>query len=744
MSVVANIISAVMKSVVGDKIGNELVNEVIGISLDEISEKGINKINDFINEEKSIIEHVLSNENLQSMNIPEDHIDYLVAEIKDLLLEVEITDEVLRQCKYDSMNLSAFLWNKYGTYKNIDIEYGSDVKRGLFAISEAIISLVRKSEVFQQELLIQINSSVDDVNAEIQEISIFLKKNFNELDENNQRILDTLRMLLKQTQNLNLHDENAQIINKSRTHEYADKWISNMFLNDFDMRDETSGVNVKLRDVYLRSHLPHYKWKKNYMESSDLDGLLSEYIENNKENKMLLILGQPGIGKSTLITWITANFIANIDKILVYQFASDLSEIGWENVDDNYNIVNEILEKLSLKYDDLNEKILIIDGFDEISIKSEREKILNRLYRDLIENDSIYNFSLIITCRENYIQNLDELKCNYITLQPWDSTQIQSFCRAYQKKTQIKISKRIIEIMLEAQNFLGIPLILYMILALEISIDEDGGIVDIYDQIFSLDGGIYDRCIEKGRYEKSHRIAVIKKQIHQLSRDIALWMFENNHDQAYIPKEEYKKLCDHIVKEQKQENQDVEWDFLIGNFFRLTKHYDGCESEEIYFVHRSIYEYFVVEYIFDSMQTAISISKEKLADVYGFFLKGNILSINMLDFLQRKIEKSVLNQKFDMVDETFQLMINDGMTYYTHKCFKNVIMCEMNVFYNMLELMHLWRGKRFKFNNSITKYLNWGLTFKFNLTNTDLVGVDLSGVNLSNVSLLGVNILGEV
>ncbi|MDE7270601.1 MAG: pentapeptide repeat-containing protein, partial [Acetatifactor sp.] len=60
------------------------------------------------------------------------------------------------------------------------------------------------------------------------------------------------------------------------------------------------------------------------------------------------------------------------------------------------------------------------------------------------------------------------------------------------------------------------------------------------------------------------------------------------------------------------------------------------------------------------------------------------------------------------------------------------------------ELLHLWSEKRLKFDNSITKYLNWGLTFRFNLANTDLVGVDLSGSNLSNVNLLGVNILGEV
>lgn len=524
---------------------------------------------------------------------------------------------------------------------------------------------------------------------------------------------------------------------KSRTQEYADKWNQNMFLNDFDKRDENAGVNVKLSEVYLK---PNYIWKKNYMHSTDLDSLLSEFIDNNMGNQMLLILGQPGIGKSTLITWITTKFVTNIDKILIYRFANDLIKIEWKNLDKKYEIVSEMLKKLNLSYESLCGKTLIIDGFDEVNIGIERTNVLNNLYRDLIESSFINNFSLIITCRENYIQDLNKLKCDYITLQPWDNSQIQNFCNIYRKKTRISISKKTINVMLEAGSILGIPLILYMILSLDISIDENGSIVDVYDQIFSLDGGIYDRCIENDRYEASHRIAGIKGQIHQISKEIAIWMFENNYNEAFIPQVEYKKICDQVTKEQNQNIKDIEEDFLISSFLKFSKQYEGYESGEIYFIHRSIYEYFIVENIYDLVMDAVNVSKEKLAGVCGIILKGNLLSKDMLAFFQRKIEKSELKEKFDVFNDTFQLMLSDGMTYYTNKCLKNVIMCEMNVFYNMLELMHLW-GRRLKFYDSITKYLNWGLTSSFNLENADLIGVNLSGLNFSNVNVLGVNIL---
>ena len=118
---------------------------------------------------------------------------------------------------------------------------------------------------------------------------------------------------------------------KSRTQEYADKWNANMFLNDFDKRDENAGINVKLREVYLDKHLPHYMWEENRSVRKDIKDLLLEFIYETNVNKMLLILGHPGIGKSTLITWIAANFLKSLEKISVYKFASDLKNVNWKN-----------------------------------------------------------------------------------------------------------------------------------------------------------------------------------------------------------------------------------------------------------------------------------------------------------------------------------------------------------------------------------------------------------------------------
>lgn len=149
-------------------------------------------------------------------------------------------------------------------------------------------------------------------------------------------------------------------------------------------------------------------------------------------------------------------------------------------------------------------------------------------------------------------------------------------------------------------------------------------------------------------------------------------------------------------------------------------------------------------------------------------LKGNNLSKEILEYLKYKIKKSILRTKFDFIRDTFQLMLNFGMTYFTNKCYRNVIKCEMNVFANMLEILHLWEDCSLEFDDKICDYLrhnsidglNLGkVKFNFNksksvinndnidknmnkifLSGANLSGANLKGVNLSGASLIGANL----
>lgn len=701
MGIASNIISVIIKSVVNSKLGDGLGSELIGIPIDEYSNIGVDKLKEFIDGEKLKIEHILSEENMKAMDVAEENIDFVVAELKDLLSKVEITDRVFRECKYSNENLKDFLWNEYRRDKDI-IENGSEIKKGLYVVAKTLIELMRESEKFEQDFLIQISNAVDDANVELQKISDYMHNNYGGMNEEIQMILVIVQMILEQIQNFGIEKQNTQRKIQSRTQEYADKWNANMFLNNFDEWDENAGENVKLQDVYIDDHLPHFIWGDNKNESTNLNDLLSQYIENMGKNKMLLILGQPGIGKSTLVTWITARFADKIDNILVYQFANDLNNINWSKS----KVFDEILDTLVLSFSDLEDKTLIFDGFDEINVGENRRVVLDKIYNELIYGKNIKNLSLIITCRENYIEGFERLKCKYITLQPWDEIQIRSFCNIFHEKTKNEVSECTIKKVIEKKDVFGIPLILYMVLALNISIEKDGSIVDVYDKIFSLEGGIYDRCIDNKEFAGSHRMGEVKEQVHQISRDIAVWMFENNPNEASIPQKEYQKICTNVMKEVKQENEDIKQDFLIGNFFKKVRHCEGIENKMLYFVHRSIYEYFVAETIYNSIKNAM----EKLSDDSQMEFAGNIaiylkegeITYVIGEFLKRKIIKlySKLEHEkkekfYDWLEMSICKMVDAGMFFYTKKNIQNyrrITVKETQCFENLVKILRLLLG----------------------------------------------------
>ena len=77
-----------------------------------------------------------------------------------------------------------------------------------------------------------------------------------------------------------------------------------------------------------------------------------------------------------------------------------------------------------------------------------------------------------------------------------------------------------------------------------------------------------------------------------------MWMFENRPFEAVIPKIEYDKICGNNINRIKFNQQDV----AIGNYFELVHHTDGMGGQEICFIHRSIYEYFIVDAIFSNIE----------------------------------------------------------------------------------------------------------------------------------------------
>ncbi len=681
MGFAVSIVSAVIKSVVGDKLESRLIKELVGISIDGISEKSINEITDFINGAKSKIDSILSKENMKSMGISEDIIDYVVTEIKDLLSKVEITDEVLRQCKYDCMNLSAFLWNKYCECKNDYIEYEREIERCLFEVAEALIKLVRESENFESDVLIHISNSVDDVMIGLQKISEYMKENFGKLDDNSQIILNLLLSILEQIQKMKIQgnetkstaDEEKKFQNNKKQ-KYIENWNSRLFLH-FNNEDNF----ISLADAFIMSN---YKMKKTtkgigFSENDSLDKIIEKFVNYGKTST-LLIVGIPGIGKSSIVSWM-ANEYCNDDRIIVLRFRD------WEYEELENGILKAVYCMLECKKIDLYNKILVLDGFDEMKTLDIRNKLLNDFMFDIKD---IKNFKSIITSRSPYISS--NIFQNVIELQEFDIDQIDQF---FQKITGSNLGNK--EKIKSNLDVIGIPVILYMAIMSKIDICENPTKPELYRHIFAEEGGIFDKFFD-GENEYSEGTQILRnpdniKHYLKFLRDVAFVMFEKNKlslkkDECYVPKLDFQGKSVSILE------------FPIKHLF------DDMEVN-VEFVHKTIYEYFVAESIFVSINNAIHMTTKEIAGVLGKLLIRNNLNTEILEFLKYMVASN-MSEKYVLMEKVFQLMMKKGMTYYANVTYKSVLHSEMTIFQNMMKIVGLWEKATIKQDNMLLQYIN--------------------------------------
>lgn len=283
----------------------------------------------------------------------------------------------------------------------------------------------------------------------------------------------------------------------------------------------------------------------------------------------------------------------------------------------------------------------------------------------------------------------------------------------------------------------------------------------------------YDRRNNK---TSIHRISEIKRLIHQVSRDIAMWMFENRPISANIPQIEYEKICDVNIREHNNGENILKKDFLIGNYFKLVKHCEWIGTDVLYFVHRTIYEYFVAETIYSSIENAMikldEESQEELAGKIANYLKSGILTNTIVYYLKEKLIK-LYNGFSDKYGKNFYewwedgiiKMIENGMFYYTKEniCeYKNIIDKEIFCFMNLVKILRsLWKisEKKYMLEDVDKKQLEMYIRYRlskcrmeerngteifslegFSLEDINLSGADIKMANLQKADLQGVNL----
>ena len=187
------------------------------------------------------------------------------------------------------------------------------------------------------------------------------------------------------TDNIN----NCEKFQKNKKQDYIDNWNSRLFLHV-----DNNERPITLADAFI---VPDYDYriKVGSINFSDtMDEVIKKFMKYNKSANMI-ITGVPGIGKTSIVAWM-ANEYKESDDVFILRFRD------WEKEELNIGLLKSICNTLNCSKRDLENKVIILDGFDEIKALKEGETLLRNFLND---NLDYRNFKIIVTSRTGYIDN---------------------------------------------------------------------------------------------------------------------------------------------------------------------------------------------------------------------------------------------------------------------------------------------------------------------------------------------------
>lgn len=510
-------------------------------------------------------------------------------------------------------------------------------------------------------------------------------------------------ILIKRENNKNIDEK----FHNNKKSDYIKVWNSNLFLHDENNPKLLSEAFIMSDACYK-----HILDKIPFEHQEELADVIKHFINYNKSS-CLLLTGKPGIGKTSLVAWM-ANEYKDNERIIILRFRD------WDREELEGGLLKAIYNILRCKKRDLENKILILDGFDEIKVLDRREKLIVKFMTDLKDFN---NFKCIITSRPDYIDSY--YFYTWLEIAEFNLEKIELF---YKNITGKDLDYK--EKVRPNLEVIGIPVILYMAIMTKVDIASNPTKPELYDCIFAEKGGIFDKFYDgKNEYSEGSQILRnpenIKTYLNFL-RNIAFTMFKLN--SLSLPKESYQ-----IPQLEYEGNYVSILDFPIKHLFENSR-------SAIEFIHTSIYEYFVSEYIFKLIKENIEKPKEILTEILGGICIFRMISKEILEFLKYKIRTSELSEKYSTISQIFHSMIRSRMTNTTKTHYANILDCELNVFCNMLEIIHLWNNNILYLDSSVAKYICYNQGAKINLENAKIENAYLSNANLENANLKNVKL----
>ena len=473
--------------------------------------------------------------------------------------------------------------------------------------------------------------------------------------------------------------------------------------------------------VEYKSNQSEYIYKYKFTK---IEKLIHQYlfdyftIKKNKdtskilreENKIVIVLGYPGQGKSSFVKKIIYD---HISKKRVYKekiFLIKLRDIIYN--DFFKNPIETILAEIEsnpfinifwkLKKDELNDTILILDGLDEIIIRenlatSDIDNFLKDFFQTIMYR--FYNLKVIITSRNGYIDLKKIYKDNILILEleEFNLKQQINWLNSYKRFNDTDITEGVLNRIASTDNYgyiaklVSQPILLYMIAESNINLFNLNSRVKLFNNLFT-------ELINRRYSSEKHGVFknIKPNDLRVLIQDIAIEIFKSNYE--YIHKETlvnlnsvkkfYLKLDEEFGYNKSLKNKkisDALKGIMIAFYFKETE-IDEKNNDDfaVEFYHKSLQEYLTAEKIWYEFQNFIDKDEKYILKIINNLFAKKIMTFEIIDYIFEMIEDSSDNYK----NELFQkLKVSIG--YFLEKDFvynheineKSVLDKSLNSFY---------------------------------------------------------------
>ena len=431
---------------------------------------------------------------------------------------------------------------------------------------------------------------------------------------------------------------------------YTKNFTEPMFLH----REHEDKDKVNLCSLYVT---PKYKNGEYDNPETDLENRLENFTKSTTK-RFLLIEGDAGCGKSTLVSWLNYHYAKSDD--IGQKICGDrplitirLRDLKKETIKDNERgLLGAVIEYMKLSSvhqltQEYQKALFVLDGFDELCMIegfTDHKHLLTPL-----QSLNNLGYKFITTSRPHYIdKNINDrsLKKQFdsIILQHFDEEKREEWITHYTsadycgQHLEDHIKDYIKSIEVDAESVIcDTPMTLYMLAVKNIKEELRANSWVLYNYIFFhvLSDSEYDQIFKTADNDRnfSHSVAVCSEFIYKITEEIAFYFYSIRNERLYIRSDEVQKIIDELLKNGRiKEINDLTIEktkALLEQNYALCNYWKSAgDAGAVEFYHNNIRDFFLCEKIYRELNKIYSLNhhtaEEKsiqIKELINFFLR---------------------------------------------------------------------------------------------------------------------------